>query len=118
MAHTTTSWYPTDHRTDEEKKLSGNNPASYDRLVIATLELKALLQICGKASGGTFDSLQRWFPQCREKGLSDQYKMTIIRKHVMNTTNYDDAEVPLSILQLNMAIKRNWVGKDNNITRP
>ena len=36
----------------------------------------------------------------------------------MSTTLYDDAEVPISPPPLNMAIKRNWMGKDSNITRP
>ena len=44
--------------------------------------------------------------------------MTIIHNNITNTTNYDDVEVPLSFPLLNMAIKRNWVGKDSNITRP
>ena len=36
----------------------------------------------------------------------------------MSTTQYDDAEVPLSAPLLKMAIKKNWVGKDSNITCP
>ena len=44
--------------------------------------------------------------------------MTIIRKHIMNTTHYDDVEVTLSDPLLRMAIKRNWVSKDRKITRP
>ena len=30
--------------------------------------------------------------------------MTIIRKHIKNTTHYDDVEVPLSVLLLKMSI--------------
>jgi hypothetical protein len=44
--------------------------------------------------------------------------MTIIRKHIMATQYYDDAEVPSSAPLLKMAMKRNWVGKDSNISRP
>ena len=36
----------------------------------------------------------------------------------MNTTHYDDVEVPLSDPLLKMDINQNWVGKDINITRP
>ena len=44
--------------------------------------------------------------------------MTIIWKHIMITTHYDDAEVPLSAPLIKMDIKRNWVVKDRNITCP
>ena len=44
--------------------------------------------------------------------------MTKIRKHIMSTTKYNDAEVPLLAPILKMAIKRNWVIKDSNITCP
>ena len=36
----------------------------------------------------------------------------------MNTTHYDNAEVPLSAALLKMAINQKWVGKYRNITRP
>ena len=36
----------------------------------------------------------------------------------MSTTHYDDIWVPLSPPLLKMDIKRNWMGKDSNITRP
>ena len=36
----------------------------------------------------------------------------------MNTKNYHYAEVPISAPLLKMAIKWNWLGKYNNITRP
>ena len=36
----------------------------------------------------------------------------------MSTSHYDDAEVPLSASPLKMYIKRNWLGKDSNITCP
>ena len=48
----------------------------------------------------------------------EQYNMTIIRKHIMSKTQYDNAKVPISSLLLKMDIKLNWVGKDNNITHP
>ena len=44
--------------------------------------------------------------------------MTIIRNNITNKKNYDDVEVTLSVPLLNMAINRNWVGKDINTTRP
>ena len=44
--------------------------------------------------------------------------MTIIRCHIITTTHYDDAEVPLSAPLLKIDIKQNFVGKDNNITCP
>ena len=36
----------------------------------------------------------------------------------MNTTHYDNAEVPLSAALLKMAINQKWVGKYRNITQP
>ena len=44
--------------------------------------------------------------------------MTIIRCHIITTTHYDDAEVPLSAPLLKIDIKQNFVGKDTNITCP
>ena len=70
----------------------------------------------GKPDGGTFDSLPTWFQHCGEKVIPEQYKMSIIRKDIMTKTHYDDADVPLLSPLLNMDIKRNWVGKDSNIT--
>ena len=51
--------------------------------------------MCVKPAGGTFDSLPTWFQKFGLKYMSEQYKMTIIRKHIMNTTHYDDADVLL-----------------------
>ena len=99
-----------------EEKKSDDIPAAYDRLGITTPELKSHLQMYGKAGGGTFDSLLTGFQHCGEIGLSEQYKKTIIRKKIMNTTHYDDVEVLLSSLLLNIALNKNWVGKYSNIT--
>ena len=47
-------------RTDGEVKQANETPAEYDRLGIATPELKDLIKMRGKPAGGTFDSLPRW----------------------------------------------------------
>ena len=44
--------------------------------------------------------------------------MTIIWKHIMTTTHYDDAEIPLSAPQYKTDTNRNWVGKYSNINLP
>ena len=51
-------------RTDGEVKRAEETPVAYDCFVISTPELKYLLQLCGKPSGGTFDSLPTWFQKC------------------------------------------------------
>ena len=85
---------------------------------ISKQELQATLAMCGEDSSGSIEDLPPWFSSIMERGMNDQFKLTIIRKHIMDNVYYDDAEVPLSTPLLKMALKRNWVGKDGNIRRP
>ena len=74
--------------------------------------------MCGEASSGSMDLLPIWMTDCATKGVSESYKVTIIRKWIMSNEFYDDAEVPLTANILKMALKRSWTGKDGNIMRP
>ena len=81
-------------------------------------ELESTLIMCGELPLASPTLLPSWVRACAEKGTSDQFKLTIIRKHIMNNFRYDDAEVPLTAPLLKMISKRNWLGKDGNIRRP
>ena len=98
---------------DEEKKDDGR-----DGINMSKPELKETLHMCGLPETGMITDLPLWFQQTQEKGTSEQYKLTIIRKHIMAHTKYEDAEIPLTAPLLKMALKRNWTGKDGNIKRP
>jgi hypothetical protein len=90
--------------TGEEKK--NEEKTDTETSPITSQEMKALLKMCGHDISGTFELLpQCWFHMCSEIGLSEQYKMTIIQKHIMATQYYDDAEVPLTTPLLKMAMK-------------
>ena len=81
-------------------------------------ELEDTLVMCGQASSATTKDLPGWFKDCMVKHTTDQYRQTIIRKWVTNNTFYDDAEVPLTEPLLKMIMKRAWVGKGGNVSRP
>ena len=51
----------TPRRIDGELKQANETLAVSDCLGISTPELKAILKMCGKSDGGTFDSLSTWF---------------------------------------------------------
>ena len=51
-------------QTDGEENQSDNTPEASNRFGITTPDLKALLQMCGKSTDGSFDSLPTWFQQC------------------------------------------------------
>jgi hypothetical protein len=103
-------------RNEEEKKedadqasnLSGYSQQEYD----------ALCQMCGKQAGANILTLPNWIQETSIKNTSDSYKMTLIRKHIMNNQFYDEADVPLTAALLKMVAKRSWAGKDGNIKRP
>lgn len=59
-----------------------------------------------------------WIKDCKEKGTSESYQLTIIRKQLMHTFYYDDADIPLTNSLLKMIRKRAWTRKDGNISRP
>jgi hypothetical protein len=98
---------------EEEKKEEGKESSN-----MSDPELRETLKMCGLSDTGTISELPLWFQQTQEKGTSEQYKLTIIRKHIMSHTRYEDAEIPLTAPLLKMALKRNWTGKDGNIKRP
>ena len=74
--------------------------------------------MCGKDPTASIAVLPGWFGQCGEKGCSEKYKLTIIRKWIMANYRYEDAEVPLSAPLLKIINQRDWLGKDGNIRRP
>jgi len=75
----------TPEKQDDEVK-SGMSP----------IELASNLQMCGKPSTCNIYDLPGWFQEYAVKGTIEQYKLTIIRKWVMNHTYYNDATVPLA----------------------
>lgn len=91
--------------TEEQKLMSGH-------------ELESTLRMCGQASTGGINNLPAWLKDCAAKGTSEQYKLTIIQKHIMTNFFYEDADVPLTSPLLKMIMKRAWCGKDGNVTRP
>ena len=94
----------------EEKKTE-------DNIGMSDHELEELLLMCGKSSDADPEDLPNWIQECSKKG-SESYKLTVIMKHVMNNPFFDDAEVPITRPLLKMILKRQWTGKDGNITRP
>jgi hypothetical protein len=98
----------------EEKKDDEEPP----QIGMSNRELRSLLAMCGKPLNAAPTLLPDWIQQCSEKGMTDQYKLTIIRKHIMNNFKYDDSEIPLTAPLLKMINKRNWSGKEGNIKRP
>ena len=102
---------PALHLTHQEEKKSDDNIGMSDN------ELEELLLMCGKPSDSDSAVLPDWVQECSRKG-SESYKTTVIMKHVMNNPFFDDAEVPITRPLLKMILKRQWTGKDGNITRP
>ena len=98
-------------RQHEEKK-------DDDDIVLSHPESQALLLMCGQPSSAPSSELPAWIIQCKEKGMTEQFKLTVIRKHMMSNFKFDDAEVPLTAPLLKMVNKRSWMGKDGNIRRP
>ena len=104
------------HNNNEEEKKEdevGPNPTGF-----AIKEWEALCEMCGKQTNANIATLPQWVKDISDKSISESYKMTIIRKHIMDNEFYDDAEVPLTATLLKMVAKRNWAGKDGNIKRP
>jgi hypothetical protein len=81
-------------------------------------ELESTLVMCGFPPHSPAAVLPQWFLDHAEKGMTDAYKLTILRKHIMDNFHYDDAEVPLTATLLKNINKRNWLGKDGNVKRP
>ena len=95
----------------EEKKSEDSNMGMSDN------ELEEMLAMCGKTRDADPMLLPDWIQECAKKG-SENYKLTVIMKHIMQNSYYDDAEVPITRPLLKMILKRQWTGKDGNITRP
>jgi hypothetical protein len=81
-------------------------------------EFESTLIMCGKDPSSHYSLLPQWFQDCAEKGMTDSFRMRIIRKHIMLHQKYDDAEIPITATLLKNINKRNWLGKDGNIKRP
>jgi hypothetical protein len=101
------------HQYGEEKKDDDTTI-----LGMSKQELSSTLIMCGKNPNDHHSFLPQWFHDCAEKGMTESYRLRIIRKHIMNTFKYDDAEVPVTATLLKNINKRNWLGKDGNIKRP
>ena len=87
-------------------------------LKLSQQELETTLIMCGKDPTASIAVLPGWFGQCGEKGCSEKYKLTIIRKWIMANFRYEDAEVPLSAPLLKIINQRDWLEKDGNVRRP
>ena len=85
---------------------------------MSTHELADTLSMCGQARSASKGDLPQYLQDCMVKNTTDAYRQTIIRKWIATTTYYEDAEVPLTEPLLKMVLKRAWVGKDGNVTRP
>ena len=98
---------------DEEKK-------DEDSIILgmSRQELQSTLIMCGKDPNDHHSLLPQWFQDCAEKGMTEAYRLCLIRKHIMVTYKYDDAEIPITSTLLKNINKRNWLGKDGNIKRP
>jgi hypothetical protein len=106
----------TNQRNNEEEKKDdevGPNPNGF-----SIKEWETICEMCGKQNNANITTLPQWIQDISDKSNSESYKMTIIRKHIMDNEFYDDAEVPLTATLLKMVAKRNWAGKDGNIKRP
>jgi hypothetical protein len=101
----------------EEKKDDEEN-TSKNPLGMSNLELAATIKMCGLPPNADTDLLPAWFRQCSEKGMTTTYQCTVVRNHISKHFRYEDAEVPITNNILKMAIKRNWTGKEGNISAP
>jgi hypothetical protein len=81
-------------------------------------ELTSTLIMCGKDPHDHHSLLPQWFQDCAEKGMTESFRLRIIRKHIMSHVKYDDAEIPITATLLKNINKRNWLGKEGNIKRP
>lgn len=98
----------------EEKK----DDTPEEKLGIAPQELNALRDMCGLRNSDSNDKLPRWFHSISEKGMTEAFKLQLVRPQIEENIFYHDAEVVPTNILLKMAVKRNWVGKDGNAQRP
>lgn len=96
-----------------EKRKKGDN----NTMGMLENELEDILSMCGKANDSDPILLPNWIQECAKKG-SNNYKLTVVMKQIMNHSYYDDAEIPITRPLLKMILKRQWTSKDGNITRP
>jgi hypothetical protein len=103
--------------TGEEKK-DDDDTSSKKPLGMSNLELAATLKMCGLPNNADTDLLPAWFRQCLEKGMTATYQCMVVCNHISKHYRYEDAEVPITNNILKMAIKRNWMGKEGNVSAP
>ena len=87
-------------------------------LGMSNQELASTLIMCGKNPHDHHTLLPQWFQDCAEKGMTESFRLRIIRKHIMLHVKYDDADIPITATLLKNINKRNWLGKEGNIKRP
>ena len=104
----------TNNLSQQEEKKEVEPPS----LGISDQEISALLQMCGELSTASPSLLPQWVHLCAQKNTSDEYKYTIIRKHIMDNVVFNDADVPLTTPLLKMIVKRKWLGKDGDTRLP
>jgi hypothetical protein len=73
------------NNNQEEKKDDeiGNNPNGF-----AAKEWEALCEMCGKQTNANIATLPQWIQDISDNSISDNYKMTIIHKHIWIITSY------------------------------
>jgi hypothetical protein len=81
-------------------------------------ELEQTVSMCGLPAGAHHSLLPPWYRQCAEKGMTDTFRYTIVRKQIMTNTRYEDADVALTNTILKMAVKRKWLGGESNVECP
>ena len=103
------------HRDIGEEKKDDDSSIT---LGMSNQELSSTLIMCGKDPRDHHSLLPQWFQDCAEKGMTESFRLRIIRKHIMLHYKYDDADIPITATLLKNINKRNWLGKDGNIKRP
>ena len=102
-------------RNNHEEEKKEDDATTYG---MSQQEMAATLIMCGQAPNSHPALLPQWIRDCSEKGMTESFKLTLIRKHIMATGYFDDADVPVTSTLLKNINKRNWLGKDGNIRRP
>ena len=108
------------NRPQGRNNMDGEEKKEEDSITLgmSKQELSSTLVMCGKDPHEHHSFLPQWFHDCAEKGMTESYRLRIIRKHIMHNFRYDDAEIPITATLLKNINKRNWLGKDGNIKRP
>jgi hypothetical protein len=96
------------------------NPNDDDETVynMSRQEFESTLIMCGLNPQAAKEELPAWYRLAAAKGMTEAFRSTVVRKHIMETFRYEDAEVPLTNQLLKMVTKRNWTGKEGNVNHP